>query len=90
MSVVTEDRIANVIKMGRLHFVEKNAILELARVSHNHAIPDDHVLAHVTAAPNLAIFADPCRAFQHRALLHDGTSANKNVIADEWFAHQFA
>jgi hypothetical protein len=90
MSVVTEDRIANVIKVGHLHFVEQNAILKLARVSHHDAIPDDHVLAHVTAAPNLAIFSDPCRALQHRALFDAGPSSDENVIADEWFAHQLA
>ena len=90
MSAVTEDGIADVIKVRHLRFVEENAILEFTRVSHHHAIAGDHVFAHVAAAADLTIFADPCRTFQHRALLHDGTSADEDMIADEWFAQQLA
>ena len=77
MRVMAEDRIADVIKMRHLRFVEQNAILELARVAHHHAIAHDHVLAHVTAAAHLTIFADPCRTFQNRALLDDRARARQ-------------
>src|SRR5439155_1236552 len=47
--------------MRHLHFVEENAVLELARVSHHNTVADDHVLAHVATAADPAIFADPWR-----------------------------
>ena len=90
MCVVTNDRITDVIEMRHLHFIEQDGVLEFAGVSHDHAVADDHVFAHVAAAPNVAVFADPCRAFQHRALFDDRSSANKNMVADEWLAHQLA
>jgi hypothetical protein len=76
--------------MGRLCLVEQNAILELARVAHHDAITGDDVLAHVATAANLAVFADPRWALQHRALLNDRSSADEHAIADERFAHKLS
>lgn len=90
MRVMSNDRITHVIEVRHLHVIEQDGILEFARVPHDYAVADDHVLAHVAAAANVAIFADPRWAFQHSALLNDRSSANKNMVADKWFAQQLA
>src|SRR5438477_538231 len=81
------NRITYVIEVRHLYFIEEDGVFEFAGVSHDYAIPDDHVFAHVTTAANVAVFADPRRAFQHRALFDDCSSANKNMVADKWLAH---
>jgi len=86
VSVVTQDGITDIIEVRYLHFIEQDAILNSQRVTHHNAIPGDDVLAHVTAAANLAIFTNPGRTFQHRTLLNNRSSADKDAIADEWFA----
>ena len=83
MRAVTENRIADIIEMRHLRFVEENAVLELARISHHHAVARDHILADVTTAADVAILADPRRPFQNRALLDDCAFADKNRVADE-------
>jgi hypothetical protein len=85
--VVTQDGITDIIEVRHLRFIEQNAIFEFARVTHHDTIAGYDVLAHVTAATNLAIFADPRRTFEHGTLLNNGSSADENAIADEWFAH---
>src|SRR6266567_3366054 len=90
MRAITQDRIADVIEMRRLHLVEEDAIFEFARVSHDHAIADNDVLAHVTTAANFAIFADPGRSFQDRALFDDRSATDEDRAADERFPHQLA
>src|SRR5439155_23168744 len=90
VSVVTQDGITDIIEVRYPRFIEQDAIFEFARVTHHNTIPSDDVLAHVTAAANLAVFADPSRAFQHRALLNDRSSANEDVVADEWLPHELA
>src|SRR5262249_32960577 len=71
-----------------LCFIEQNAILELARVAHHNAIASDDILAHVATAANLAVFANPCRPLQHRALFNNRSSANEHAIADERLARE--
>src|SRR5438876_2026769 len=90
MSVMTKDRVANVIEVRHLYVIKKNAILEFAGVSHHHAIASDHVLAHVATAADPAIFTNPCRAFQKRTLLNDCSFADEDMVTDERLAHQFA
>ena len=62
MRVMTKDRIADVIEMRHLRFIEQDAVFEFARVAHDYAVADDHVFAHVTAAADVAVLADPRRA----------------------------
>src|SRR5436309_1089316 len=88
MGVMANDRITHVIEVRHLHFIEKDGIFEFARVAHDYTVADDHVFAHVTTAATVAVFADRRRAFQHSALFNDRSSANKNMVADKWFAHQ--
>src|ERR1043166_5224788 len=76
--------------MRHLRIVENDAVLELARVAHRDAVADNDVLTHVTAAADLAVLADPCGAFQDRALFDNRTAADKNIVADERFADQLA
>src|SRR5207302_10632820 len=76
--------------MGHLCFIEQNAVLELARVAHHDPIACDDVLAHVATAAKLAVFADPRRALQHRALLNDRSSADEYATTDERFARSLA
>src|SRR6266404_210020 len=90
MRVMTQDRIADIVEMRRLHFVEEDAIFEFARVSHDHAIAHNDVLAHVTTAANFAIFADPRRPFYDRALLDNRSATDEDRVADERFPHQLA
>ena len=84
--MVPKDGVADVIEMRHLCFIEQDAVLEFARIAHYDAIAGDNVLAYVATAANLAVFADPRRAFQHRALLNDRSSADEHAIADEWLA----
>ena len=59
MRAMPQDGIADVIKMRHLRVIKQDAIFELARVPHHHSIPDDHVFAHVTSAPDVAVLSDP-------------------------------
>src|SRR5438876_6524764 len=90
MRAITQDRIADVVEMRRLHLIEENTIFEFARISHNHAIAHHDVLAHVTTAADLTIFANPGRAFQDRALLDNCAATDEDRATDEWFPHQLA
>ncbi len=83
--MITQNRIADVVKMRDLRFIEENAVLELARISHHRAIADHHIFAHIAAAADLTIFADPRRPFQNRALLDNRSAADKHVAADKRF-----
>src|SRR4029077_15493883 len=90
MRVMTNDRITHVIEVRHLHFIEQDGVFEFAGVSHDYAVADDHVFAHVTTAADVAVFTDPRRAFQHRALLNHSFSADKNMVADKRLAHELA
>src|SRR4029077_4407989 len=73
----SKNRIADVIKMRHLSFVENDAVLELARVAHDDTVADDDILADVAAAANLTILADPGRSLQNCALFDNGAAANE-------------
>src|SRR5260370_8630098 len=83
MCFKSKNGIANVIEMRRLRFVENNAVLELARISHDYSVSDDDIFAHVPAAADMAILSDPGRPFQYCALLDNRAPPHKNVAADE-------
>jgi hypothetical protein len=83
MSAVSEDGIANVTEMGDLGVVEDHAILELARISQNHSVPNDDVFSDVTAGPDLASFADPGGSFNRGARFNHRTFSDKHRIANE-------
>src|SRR6266481_4060726 len=83
MRFKSKNRIADVIKMRHLSFVENDAVLEFARVAHDDAIADDDILAHVAAAADLAVLADPGRSFQNRALFDNRAAADEHIAADE-------
>src|SRR6266852_5197050 len=90
MRFKSKNRIADVIKMRHLSFVENDTVLEFTRVAHNDAIADDDILAHVAAAADLAILADPGRSFQNRALFDNRAAANEHIAADERAADELA
>src|SRR6266576_488989 len=87
---MSQDRVAHVIEMRHLRFIKQDAVFELARVPHHHAVPDDHVFAHVTSAPDVTVLPDPRRPFQHRALLDDRPGSDENRIADKWLPDQLS
>src|SRR6266513_458225 len=87
MRAKTKDGIADIIKMRHLRFIAHDAILELARVPHYHAVADDDILSDVTTAADVAFFADPRRAFNDGALFNDGPTPDKDGVADERFSH---
>src|SRR6266704_1074267 len=90
MRAITKDRIAHVVEMRRLRLVKENAIFEFARVSHDHAIAHNDVLANVTTAADLAVFADPGWPFHDRALLDDRSTTDEDRVTDERFPHELA
>src|SRR5947207_9255859 len=90
MRFKSKNRIADVIKMRHLSFVENDAVLEFARIAHYDAVANDDVLADVAAAADLAIFADPGRSFQDRALFDNRAAANEHTAADERTADELA
>ena len=75
--------------MRHLRFIEQDAVLEFARVPHHHAVADDHVFPHVTAAADVAVLSDPGRPFQDRALFDNRARADENRVADERLADEF-
>src|SRR5882724_224510 len=90
MGSMSQDRVAHVIEMWHLRFIKQDAVFELARVPHHHPVPDDHVFAHVTSAPDVTVLPDPRRPFQHRALLDDRPGSDENRIADKWLPDQLS
>ena len=70
--------------------VEDDTVLKFARVAHHHAIADDDILAHVTAAPDMTVIADPRRPFENRTLFDNRATADKNVAADKRTADELA
>src|SRR6266404_3570887 len=90
MRFKSKNRIADVIKMRHLSFVENDAVLEFARVAHDDTVADDDVLADIAAAADLAILADPGRSFQDRTLFDNGAAANEHIAADERTTNELA
>jgi len=88
MRAKAENGIADIIEMRHLRFVAHDAILEFARVPHYHAVADDDVLAHVTATPDMTLYANPSRSFYDCALFNDGAAADEDSAADERFSHR--
>ena len=76
--------------MRDLRFVENEAVFKFTGIPSHHAIPEDHILADVTAIANLAILTDPRRAFHHRALFDDGIFTDEDSSAHEGFADESA
>src|SRR3954471_7314897 len=84
-----EDRVPHVVEMRHLGFIEQNAVLEFARISHHDPVPHDDVFAHVTAASDVAILADPRWSLQDRSLFDNRSRTNENRAADERFSDEF-
>jgi hypothetical protein len=82
MGLVTENRVAHVIKMRDCGVVENKRILDLAGISDHAIIANDHLVAHVRIVPNLAIATDDSRSSNHRALFDEGAFADENILAD--------
>ena len=76
--------------MRNLRFIAQDAILELARVPHHHAVAHDDVFAHVTTAAHMTASPRSKPALYDGALFDDGAAANKDGIADERFSHQLS
>src|SRR4029077_14587698 len=83
-----ENVVANIIEMGHLRFIKQDTVYEFARVPHPHAVADDHVFPHVTAAPEVTVLSAPSRPFQDRALFDNRARADKNRVADERLADE--
>src|SRR5262249_26859332 len=79
----SESGTPHVVERWDLRLVEDDAVLEFAGVAHDHAVADHNVLAHVAAAPDLAIFSYPRRSFDYRPLFDNRATADKNIGADE-------
>ena len=90
MRLVADDRISDIIEMRNLRFVEDEAVFKLAGVPGHHAVSENDILADVAPIANLAVLADPCRAFHHRALLDDGVLADENRAAHKGLADEAA
>ena len=85
VALVPDNRITHVVEMGYLGLVEDDAVLELAGIAKHRAVANNHIFPDVAAAANLAAFSDPCRAFNHGALLDHSAAPNEHRAADEWF-----
>jgi hypothetical protein len=88
MHAKPENGVANVIEMRHLRFIKQDAVLELARIPHHHAVASDYVFAHVTATADVTVFSDPCRTFQDRALFDNRVRTDKNRVADKRLPHE--
>ena len=77
-----EDRVADIVKMGDLAIVEKQAVLEFAAIPYHATVADDHILANVGPVPDLTIPADNRRTFDHHPVFHRGPFADENVGSD--------
>src|SRR4029077_11643639 len=63
VSFVTNHRIPDAVEMWYLAIIENDAVFDLARISEDDAITDNHVFADIAAASDLAVVSDPCRPF---------------------------
>ena len=57
--LVSENRVPHVIEMRHLRLIEEDAVLKLAGISENGAVPHDDVFPDITATADMTIFADP-------------------------------
>jgi hypothetical protein len=90
VTAIADDRVADVIEMGRLRFIKNDRVLELAGIAENAAGTDDDIFPDVATVANFASFSDPGRSFDHRALLDNRPLADENGAADEWLAYEAA
>ena len=88
VSLVTEDGIADVIKVGDLRLVEDQAVLEFAGIAQHNPIANHNILTDVGAVADLASLADPCRPLDHGTMLDHGAAPDEDSSADEGFADQ--
>ena len=61
MDLRAQDRIAHIIEMRNLTAFEKNAILDLRRITNDRICPDNDIFADISPMPDLAI-RDPIQA----------------------------
>jgi hypothetical protein len=87
MRLIPEHRIPHVIEMWYFRVIKNDAVFELARISKDNAIADDHVFPDITAASNLAVIPDPGWTFDRRSIFDQGTPADIDILTDEWTAH---
>ena len=90
VGLVAEDRVANIIEVRNLGLVEDEAVFKFRGIPSHNPIAEDHIFADVTSVPNLAVLADPSRAFDHGPLFNHCSFANKYSTAHERLADETA
>jgi len=90
VSLVAEDRVADIIEMRNLGLVEDEAVFKFRGISSHDTIAEDDIFADVTPIPNLTVLADPSRTFDHGSLFDHCPFADKNRTAHERLADEAA
>lgn len=90
MAFVANYGVANVVEMGNFGLIENDRVFEFAGISHDDAVADNHVFAHVAAVANLAALPDPGRPLDHGPMLDDGPLPHEDHAGDERLADHAA
>src|ERR1043165_2293384 len=83
MSLITQDGIADVVKMRHNSIIKQKRILYLAGVSDNAVVPDNDAFTNIGVMPNLTIAANNDRPFYHRPIFDQRAFANKDIVTDK-------
>jgi hypothetical protein len=82
VGLVTKDRISDVVEMRHRGVIEKQRVLQLARIADYALVPNNDVFPKIGIVAKFAIAANDGRAFDHHPIFDDGAFADKNLLAD--------
>lgn len=85
---VAENRVADIVEVWNLGFVEDEAVFKFRGISRDDAITEDDIFANVTTVTNLAVLTDPSWAFDHGPLLDHRALTDKDGAAHKWLTDE--
>ena len=85
---LSENRVADVVEMRNLGFVEDEAVFKFRGISRDDAIAEDDIFANVATITNLAVLTDPSWAFDHGPLFDHRALADKDGTAHKRLADE--
>lgn len=90
MALISEDGIADISKVRRPGFIEKNAVFELATVPKHASVAGDDVSAQISAMTHLAILPNPGGSLDINVRFHDGAFIDENGPLNHGVRRNFA
>ena len=90
VGLVAENRVAHIVEVRDLCFVEDEAVFKFRGISSHDSISENHIFPDVTPISNLAVLPDPSRTFDHGPLFDHRAFADKHRAAHERLADEAA